>query len=154
MLSPQTNVSWLYMPVFNDPNLDPARLCPWCDELLPLTPSPHLERLISIARARSSKDSRPTNPLGLYAAPTVFINVCQRHRFESHQVPLAQKREYLVEARADAKTTMREYEMSRRLSTQLLLGYSMRMGYAQRLITYTIDPEYQRELYSEVSGAR
>ena len=69
-------------------------------------------------------------------------------------VPLAQQRAYLVEARADAKTTMREYEMSRRLSTQLLLGYSMRMGYAQRLITYTIDPEYQRELYSEVSGAR
>lgn len=83
--------------MFHDPNLDPAKLCPWCDELLPSAPSPHLQHLISIARARSSKDARPTNPLGLRAAPAVFVNVCQRHRFESHQIPLAQQRGWPTE---------------------------------------------------------
>ena len=28
----------------------------------------------------------------MYAAPAVFVNVCQRHRFESVQVPLAEER--------------------------------------------------------------
>ncbi|GJE91289.1 hypothetical protein PsYK624_074380 [Phanerochaete sordida] len=78
--------------LFNDPDLDPARLCPWCDEMLPPEPSPHLKHLMTAARRRSSSDSRPTNPLGLRAQPTVFVNVCQRHRFESHQIPLAQRR--------------------------------------------------------------
>ncbi|EKM49051.1 uncharacterized protein PHACADRAFT_214526 [Phanerochaete carnosa HHB-10118-sp] len=77
---------------WDDPDFDPARLCSWCDELLPPEPSPHLQHLMSIARARSHSDSRPTNPLGLRAEPTVFVNVCQRHRFESHQIPLAKKR--------------------------------------------------------------
>ncbi|KAF7796825.1 hypothetical protein EIP86_008009 [Pleurotus ostreatoroseus] len=78
--------------LFLNPNVDPATLCPWCDEPLPPVPSPHLQKLIAAARTHSAPDGRPTNPLGLYAAPTVFINVCQRHRFESVQVPLAKKR--------------------------------------------------------------
>lgn len=78
--------------VLMDPNIDPSTLCPWCDERLPPAPSPHLDSLMSAARKRSSLDARPTNPLGLYAPPSVFISICQRHRFESVQIPLAEKR--------------------------------------------------------------
>lgn len=75
-----------------DPDLDPTRLCPWCDELLPPAPSPHLQRLIDTARTRSVKDPRPTNPLGLHADAAVLVNVCHRHRFEHKQIPLAHQR--------------------------------------------------------------
>ncbi|THH00643.1 hypothetical protein EW026_g1928 [Hermanssonia centrifuga] len=78
--------------LFLDPNVDPSTLCPWCDESLPPVPSPHLANLIEAARARSYSDSRPTNPLGLRATPMVFVGVCQRHRFESIQIPLAQQK--------------------------------------------------------------
>ncbi|KAJ3555497.1 hypothetical protein NM688_g2547 [Phlebia brevispora] len=78
--------------LFLNPDIDPATLCPWCDERLPPSPSPHLKSLIAAARKHSSSDGRPTNPLGMYAAPAVFVSVCQRHRFESVQIPLAKKR--------------------------------------------------------------
>ncbi|OBZ71684.1 hypothetical protein A0H81_08629 [Grifola frondosa] len=51
-------------------NIDPATLCPWYDEQLPL----------------------PTNSLGLQAVLGVFIHVCQRHRLKSHQLSHAQLR--------------------------------------------------------------
>lgn len=78
--------------VFIDPDVDPASLCPWCDERLPPVPTPYLSTLIVAARAASSPDVRPTNPLGLRAPLGKFVGVCQRHRFESHQVPRAQRK--------------------------------------------------------------
>lgn len=44
------------------------------------------------ARRRSYADDRPANPLGLRAPPTVFVGVCQRHRFERIWIPRARKR--------------------------------------------------------------
>ncbi|OSD04878.1 hypothetical protein PYCCODRAFT_1348475, partial [Trametes coccinea BRFM310] len=78
--------------IFLDPSVDPATLCPWCDEPLPPNPTPHLTSLIEGARRRSYPDDRPTNPLGLRAAPMVFVSVCQRHRFERVWIPRARKR--------------------------------------------------------------
>ncbi|KAI0955259.1 hypothetical protein AcW1_006890 [Taiwanofungus camphoratus] len=78
--------------LFIDPDVDPASLCPWCDERLPPVPTPYLSTLIVAARASSSPDVRPTNPLGLRAPLGKFVGVCQRHRFESHQVPRAQRK--------------------------------------------------------------
>ena len=72
--------------------VDPHTLCPWCDERLPATPSPHLQSLIETARDNSVPNPRPANPLGLRAPVGMFVSVCQRHRFESHQVPKAQAR--------------------------------------------------------------
>ncbi|KAI8985534.1 RTC4-like domain-containing protein [Trametes punicea] len=77
---------------FLDPSVDPATLCPWCDEPLPSDPTPHLVSLIEGARRRSYIDDRPMNPLGLRAPPTVFVSVCQRHRFERVWIPRARKR--------------------------------------------------------------
>ncbi|KAK7687762.1 hypothetical protein QCA50_008981 [Cerrena zonata] len=76
---------------FLNPDVDHSTLCPWCDEVLPPTPSPHLQNLINSARKRSYHDPRPTNPLGLRAPLTVFIAVCQRHTFERVHIPLAQR---------------------------------------------------------------
>ncbi|KAI0331662.1 hypothetical protein GY45DRAFT_1275558, partial [Cubamyces sp. BRFM 1775] len=78
--------------IFLDPSVDPATLCPWCDEPLPPKPTPHLRSLIAGARRRSYHDDRPTNPLGLRAPPTVFVGVCQRHRFERVWIPRARKK--------------------------------------------------------------
>ncbi|KAH9921093.1 RTC4-like domain-containing protein, partial [Amylocystis lapponica] len=77
--------------VFRDPNVDPAMLCPWCDERLPLVPTPHLTSIMKFARSVSTPDARPSNPLGLRAQIDVFIGVCQRHAFENDQVPRAQQ---------------------------------------------------------------
>lgn len=41
-------------------------------------------------RCKSYSSPRPSNPLGLAAPLTSFVAVCQRHRFESHQIPKAQ----------------------------------------------------------------
>ncbi|KAH9924827.1 RTC4-like domain-containing protein [Amylocystis lapponica] len=83
--------------LFLDPNVDPATLCPWCDERLPPVPTPHLTSLMDHARRVSTPDARPTNPLGLRAPLGAFVGVCQRHRFESHQVPHAQQMGWPVE---------------------------------------------------------
>lgn len=73
------------------PNVDPRTLCPWCDEPLPPEPTPHLLNLIQVARRHSYANARLTNPLGISGPPTAFVGVCQRHRFETHQMPMAQK---------------------------------------------------------------
>ncbi|KZT21190.1 hypothetical protein NEOLEDRAFT_793259 [Neolentinus lepideus HHB14362 ss-1] len=75
--------------LFLDPSVDPMTLCPWCDGPLPAHPTPHLASLIAATRRKSYKQPRPSNPLGLKAPLSVFSSVCQRHRFETIQVPLA-----------------------------------------------------------------
>ncbi|KAI0685902.1 RTC4-like domain-containing protein [Cytidiella melzeri] len=87
--------------MFLDPNVDPSTLCPWCDEPLPPAPSPYLQNLIASARARSYKDPRVSNPQGLHAPATVFVNVCHRHEFEGHHFPLAQDKGWPVEIEWD-----------------------------------------------------
>ena len=79
-----------YILVFLDPNIDPSTLCPWCDQQLPTDPTPRLKSLIEFVRSKSYSAPRPSNPLGLGAPLTASVAVCQRHRFESHQIPKAQ----------------------------------------------------------------
>ncbi|EJD51784.1 hypothetical protein AURDEDRAFT_149420 [Auricularia subglabra TFB-10046 SS5] len=71
------------------PAVDPSRLCPYCDELLPDTRSPEFEELLRGARAKSWPKPRRANPLGLKAPMTVFVSVCERHRFEAKVLPQA-----------------------------------------------------------------
>ena len=67
-------------------------MCPYCDEDLPSHPTPFLQHLLTTARKKSVSDPRPRNRGGLKAPLTVYISVCQRHRFESHQLPIAAER--------------------------------------------------------------
>ncbi|TDL24011.1 hypothetical protein BD410DRAFT_132480 [Rickenella mellea] len=71
---------------------DPSSLCPYCDEVFPSDPSPLLENMRSRVRAVSRRDPRPGNRLGLKAPIAAFVAFCQRHRFESHQLPKAKAR--------------------------------------------------------------
>ncbi|KIJ65185.1 hypothetical protein HYDPIDRAFT_27905 [Hydnomerulius pinastri MD-312] len=71
---------------------DPSTLCPYCDEELPLHPTPFLQILLETARKKSYADARPRNCRGLKAPLATYISVCQRHRFESHQLPIAIER--------------------------------------------------------------
>ncbi|KAG9309877.1 hypothetical protein JVU11DRAFT_9906 [Chiua virens] len=71
---------------------DPSTICPYCDEELPSHPTPLLQHLLVTARKKSVSDPRPRNRGGLRAPLTVYISVCQRHRFESHQLPIATKK--------------------------------------------------------------
>jgi hypothetical protein len=74
------------------PSTDPRTLCPYCDSPLPPSPTSLLTRLLAATAKKSSKDPRPTNPLGRKAPFTVFIAVCQRHRFESEILPEAEQK--------------------------------------------------------------
>lgn len=71
---------------------DPSTLCPYCDSLLPSSPTPLLTRLLTSTAAKSYPDPRPSNPLGRKAPSAVFIGVCQRHRFESETLPEGERR--------------------------------------------------------------
>ncbi|KAF8449346.1 RTC4-like domain-containing protein [Boletus edulis BED1] len=71
---------------------DPSRMCPYCDEELPSHSTPFLQHLLAAARKKSVSDPRPRNRGALKAPLTVYISVCQRHRFESHQLPIAIER--------------------------------------------------------------
>lgn len=71
---------------------DPSEMCPYCDEELPSHPTPFLQHLLTTARKKSVSDPRPRNRGGLKAPLTIYISVCQRHRFESHQLPIATER--------------------------------------------------------------
>ncbi|KAJ3789794.1 RTC4-like domain-containing protein, partial [Lentinula aff. detonsa] len=75
--------------VYN-PLVDANTLCPYCDESLPSSPTPHLKHLLATTAKKSVRAPRPTNPMGRKAAVSVFINVCQRHRFESKILPEAE----------------------------------------------------------------
>src|ERR1700721_4458042 len=70
-------------------NTDPSTLCPYCDLPLPSIPTPRLRNLLKCTAARSYPDPRPSNPLGLRASVSVFVDVCQRHKFESDLLPKA-----------------------------------------------------------------
>jgi hypothetical protein len=87
----QSNVRLCLMSssVFLDPKVDPSTLCPWCDEPLPVEPTELLISIMESVREKSYREARPTNPLGLKASVGTYIPVCKRHRFESHQVPMA-----------------------------------------------------------------
>src|ERR1700722_24085 len=76
------------------PSTDPKTLCPYCDARLPSSPTPTFTSLLSNAIKHKSSylDPRPTNPLGRRAPLTVFISVCQRHRFESEILPVAEEK--------------------------------------------------------------
>jgi len=74
------------------PSTDPRTLCPYCDSRLPAYPTSLLIRLLTATAKKSSRDPRPTNPLGRKAPFAVFIAVCQRHRFESEILPEAEKK--------------------------------------------------------------
>jgi hypothetical protein len=80
--------------VFLDPSIDPSTLCPYCDEPLPPTPTPHLLALLESTRKKSYVDPRPSNPKGLKAPLAAFISVCQRHRFESVKLPEAKRKKW------------------------------------------------------------
>ena len=69
--------------------MDPSSLCPFCDEELPLNPSPFYRSLLEAARRKAYPDPRPTNPHGLKAMMGIYVASCKRHRFEAHQIPEA-----------------------------------------------------------------
>ncbi|KIK61932.1 hypothetical protein GYMLUDRAFT_42359 [Collybiopsis luxurians FD-317 M1] len=75
---------------FYNSSVDANTLCPYCDEPLPPSPTPHLQSLLALTAKKSFREPRPTNPMGRKAAVGVFINVCQRHRFESETLPEAE----------------------------------------------------------------
>ncbi|TFK69325.1 hypothetical protein BDN72DRAFT_619972 [Pluteus cervinus] len=76
--------------LFISPDTDPRTLCPYCDYALPSSPTPLLQKLLAETKQRSRSDARPANPLGRKAPLAVFINVCQRHNFESQILPEAE----------------------------------------------------------------
>lgn len=74
------------------PDTDPHTLCPYCDTLLPSSPSPILINILAATRKKSTRDPRPSNPLGLKAPLAIFIVACQRHKFESQILPEAERK--------------------------------------------------------------
>ncbi|KAG5636682.1 hypothetical protein H0H81_007212 [Sphagnurus paluster] len=72
------------------PPADPSTLCPYCDAPLPPSPTPLLKSLLASAEKKSHREPRPENALGRGAPFTVFIAVCQRHRFENEVLPQAE----------------------------------------------------------------
>jgi hypothetical protein len=69
--------------------LDPKTLCPFCDGQLPDEPSDTLLSLIKEARIYSRREPRIANKLGLTAPIERYIEVCQRHEFETVEIPKA-----------------------------------------------------------------
>ncbi|KAG1770154.1 RTC4-like domain-containing protein [Suillus placidus] len=72
-----------------DAVFDPSTVCPYCDEPLPLNPTPQLKNLFATAKLQSYVDPRPRNPIGLKAPLGIYISACQRHHFETHSLPEA-----------------------------------------------------------------
>ena len=64
-------------------------LCPYCDEQLPPHSTLFLQSLMLKARTKSYADPRPRNSRSLKAPLAIYISVCQHHRFELHQLPMA-----------------------------------------------------------------
>ncbi|KAF9266759.1 hypothetical protein L218DRAFT_996323 [Marasmius fiardii PR-910] len=79
-----------YDSIFNS-DVDPKKLCPFCDAPLPKTPSPLLQAMVKEAIAKSKPDPRPTNRLGRKTVTIgSYIHICQRHDFESVTLPQAE----------------------------------------------------------------
>ncbi|KAJ6589053.1 RTC4-like domain-containing protein [Mycena capillaripes] len=68
---------------FISPDMDPKRLCPYCDGLLLEEPTAKLTQLLEETFCRSYSDPRPSNPLGRKAGMAIFAVLCQRHVFEN-----------------------------------------------------------------------
>lgn len=79
----------LYL-VCMSPTTDPRSLCPYCDAPLPPSPTPLLKQLLNSTALKSTPQPRPGNRMGRKAPFTVFITVCQRHRFETQILPEAE----------------------------------------------------------------
>lgn len=69
--------------------VDPEALCPWCDASMPTNPTKALLSLIRKAKHGSYKNPRPTNPLGLKAPFSLYLDVCARHEYETAELPKA-----------------------------------------------------------------
>ena len=78
-------------------SISPSRLCPYCDEPLPPEPTPKLRSLLAAAKRKSYAEPRPSNSRGLRAPPRVYIAACQRHEFETHQIPMAREKGWPAE---------------------------------------------------------
>lgn len=73
-----------------DPSVDPTTLCPYCDCVLPTSPSPTLLDMLQTAHLKSQADPRPSNPLARFAPMTVYVDLCHKHQFETRILPEAQ----------------------------------------------------------------
>ena len=71
---------------------DARELCPYCDELLPSSPTPTLTRMLEEIAKKSRPAPRPSNPRGRKAQLRHFAIVCQRHRFERDVLPDAERK--------------------------------------------------------------
>ncbi|KAL1696700.1 RTC4-like domain-containing protein [Schizophyllum commune] len=71
---------------------DARELCPYCDELLPSSPTPTLTRMLEEVAKKSRSAPRPSNPRGRKAQLRHFAIVCQRHRFERDVLPDAERK--------------------------------------------------------------
>ncbi|KAJ7682380.1 RTC4-like domain-containing protein [Mycena polygramma] len=76
---------------FSSPEVDPEKLCPYCDRLLPAEPSAKLVKLLEDTLHKSYRDARPSNALGLKTSSAIFSTVCHQHIFESETMALALK---------------------------------------------------------------
>lgn len=72
--------------------MDPATLCPFCDMPLPSEPSLILSDMLQRLQKSSRPDPRPTNALGRKAPFASYIDLCQRHQFETTLLPEARRR--------------------------------------------------------------
>ena len=59
---------------------------------LPSDPSATLRSMLERLRKKSHSDPRPTNPLGRKAPLTSYVDLCQRHQFESTLLPEAHRK--------------------------------------------------------------
>ncbi|KAL1748146.1 RTC4-like domain-containing protein [Schizophyllum fasciatum] len=73
-------------------SIDARELCPYCDELLPPSPTPTLTRMLEEVAKKSRPAPRPSNPRGRKAQLRHFVIVCQRHRFERDVLPEAERK--------------------------------------------------------------
>ncbi|KAJ6600644.1 hypothetical protein B0H10DRAFT_1766009, partial [Mycena sp. CBHHK59/15] len=71
------------------PEVDPESLCPYCDRPLPEKPSLGLLLLLEKTFGKSYSDAREGNTLGRKGPVLAFAGLCQRHMFESEEMPQA-----------------------------------------------------------------
>ncbi|KZV83711.1 hypothetical protein EXIGLDRAFT_777308 [Exidia glandulosa HHB12029] len=69
--------------------IDPDKLCPFCDSLLPENPSAEYKRLLKATLRHAWPSYRRENPKGMSADMEVRVGVCVRHRFETKTMPKA-----------------------------------------------------------------
>jgi hypothetical protein len=68
---------------------DPDTICPYCYEPMPAIRSPTLLTLLTQARKHARLSPRITNSKGLTAPVERYVDVCQRHSFETELLPHA-----------------------------------------------------------------